>query len=275
VNGGGRILIVVLVVGALLGVYVWSRQHRPPPPPPVVAPVAAPAPKPPPPPDVAPEPAIRHPIEAAGGKGLPALDDADGYVRNALGELLGRKALSLLALDGFVRRFVATVDNLGREAAPARLWPVNPTPGVFKAETDAGGAIAAQNAQRYAPLVALAEAMDTRRAVALYVRLYPLCQQAYEELGYPGKYFNDRLVEVIDDLLATPDVPVPIKVRAVKANAPGVPTLYQFEDPALEALPAGRKVLLRVGADNARRLKAKLADVRGQIARKSLPSSHR
>jgi hypothetical protein len=274
VSGGARVVIGVLVVAAIAGAYVWSRQ-RPAPPPPIAAPVPEPAPPRRAPPDAAPEPAIKHPIEAGGGKGLPGLDDADGYVRNALGELLGRKALSLLALDGFVRRFVATVDNLGREAAPARLWPVNPTAGVFKAEADAGGAIAAQNAQRYAPLAALAEAVETRRAVALYVRLYPLFQQAYEELGYPGKYFNDRLVEVIDDLLATPEVTGPIKVRAVKASAPGVPTLYQFEDPALEALPAGRKILLRVGADNARRFKAKLAEVRGQIVRKPLPSSRR
>ena len=39
----------------------------------------------------------------------------------------------------------------------------------------------------------------------VYERLYPLFQQAYEDLGYPGKYFNDRLVEVIDHLLQTPE----------------------------------------------------------------------
>jgi len=37
-----------------------------------------------------------------------------------------------------------------------------------------------------------------------------LFQQSYEDLGYPGQYFNDRLVEVIDDMLKTPDVQGPI-----------------------------------------------------------------
>lgn len=27
-----------------------------------------------------------------------------------------------------------------------------------------------------------------------YVRLYPLFQKAYVELGYPNGYFNDRLI---------------------------------------------------------------------------------
>ena len=38
----------------------------------------------------------------------------------------------------------------------------------------------------------------------MYKQYYPLFQQAYVDLGYPEGYFNDRLVEVIDHLLATP-----------------------------------------------------------------------
>ena len=51
--------------------------------------------------------------------------------RAVLTDLVGRKAaLSLLQLDDFPRRFVATVDNLGGARAPARLWPVVPAAGV-------------------------------------------------------------------------------------------------------------------------------------------------
>jgi len=39
-----------------------------------------------------------------------------------------------------------------------------------------------------------------RRAVCEVV---PQLQQAYEDIGYPNRYFNDRLVDVIDQLLAT------------------------------------------------------------------------
>ena len=63
------------------------------------------------------------------------------------------------------------------------------------------------NSQRYVALVLLAESVDAAAVAAAYRRMYPLFQQAYEELGYPGRYFNDRLVEVIDHLLATPPAP--------------------------------------------------------------------
>ena len=43
-------------------------------------------------------------------------------------------------------------------------------------------------------------------------------------------------------------------------------TRYEFADPQLEALPAGSKMLLRMGSENAQRLKAKLRTFRSAIA---------
>ena len=79
-------------------------------------------------------------------------------------------------------------------------------------------AIGARNGERYAPFVRFVDGIDARRAVALYLRVYPLLQQAYEDLGYPGKYFNDRVVEVIDNLLATPTPAGPIAVKRFVAD---------------------------------------------------------
>ena len=269
-----RIVIIIAVVGAAgLGGYLWwHHQQRPAVPAP--APVAAPAPRPPappPPPPPAPaEPAIRHPV-ASGRDKLPGLDDSDGYIKNALLELLGKKsALSFLVLDGFARRFVATVNNLATDNAASQSWPVNRTAGRFEVDGPAGSnVIASQNAARYQPFVDFVAGIDSRRAVALYVRLYPLLQRAYEDLGFPGKYFNDRVIEVIDNLLATPDVAGPIKVKTVAADGtpvpPGPGRLYIFDDPALESATVGQKILLRVGPDNARKLKAKLSEVRERL----------
>jgi Protein of unknown function (DUF3014) len=123
---------------------------------------------------------------------------------------------------------------------------------------------------RYAPFVALVESVDTGRAVALYQRLYPLFQGAYESLGYPGKYFNNRLVAVIDLLLEAPEPSGALKVELpdikgpLKLTRPWV--LYRFSDPALEGLSSGQKILLRVGRENEKRLKSKLAEVRKLIA---------
>lgn len=60
----------------------------------------------------------------------PALTN-DG-ISAGLDELLGRPAvLRFLQPQDFARRVVATVDNLGRERATSKLWPVNPAEGRF------------------------------------------------------------------------------------------------------------------------------------------------
>lgn len=45
------------------------------------------------------------------------------------------------------------------------------------------------------------------------------------------------------------------------------PRRFAATDPALESLTAGQKILVRAGPVNARRLKAKLAQFRGQVAK--------
>jgi hypothetical protein len=265
---GGVIGFVVLLVAAG-GIFWWRQSHRPAPVPPApapppLAPPSAPAPPPPP------APAIRNPVPASAPGGLPSLDNSDGYVKKALVDLVGRKAVStFLRLEGALRRFVATLNNLATDGATADLWPVDTTPGRFETEIRDGATVAtARNAERYAPFVRFAAGIDTGRAVAMYVRLYPLLQRAYEDLGYPGEYLNDRVVTVIDNLLATPNVSGPIRVKRVGRDGGmgGGAGLYLFEDSALEAATAGQKILLRMGTENRAKLIAKLTEIRAQIA---------
>jgi len=219
-------------------------------------------------------PAIRFPVEpadATSAAGAP-LD-----VTVALTGLFGRDAVqSLFQLDDFPRRVVATVDNLGRSQAGARLRPLRPAAGRFAVEPSGGGdAIAADNGARYTPYVLLLENVDLRRAVAVYAQLYPSFQRAYEDLGYPHGYFNDRLVEVIDVLLATParDAPLAVHLPSMAgAPPPARPwVLYEFDDPELQALPAGQKLLLRMGPVNERRIQARLAELRRLLTARPAP----
>ena len=216
-----------------------------------------------------------HPIgpEAAGDEPPLApvhnLDDADPLMREQLAQLLSRRdVLDFFQLDGVVRRIVVTVDNLGRPQAPARIWPVNPTPGRFTTDKRADGieTIHPDNSRRYAPWVRMIESVDVERAFQAYRRLYPLFQQAYEELGYPGRYFNDRLVQVLDLLIATPVHDEPLAVTLVEVKGP-VRSLrpwvrYEFADPALASLSAGQRMLLRMGPDHQRRLQARMQEIR-------------
>lgn len=214
-------------------------------------------------------PAIRHPLAPS------ALPLRAGDIGAALDSLLGRESVaSFLQIDEFPRRVVATVDNLGRSHAPSMLWPVHPTADRFTvAELDSGPVIGAENAGRYVPFVSLVEAVDAGRAADLYLRMYPLMQRAYEQLGYPNQYFNDRLIAVIDLLLATPEPEYPVKLHLTQVRGPVVPlrpwVRYEFADPALESLSAGQKMLLRVGPVNERRLKDKLAEFRRELVRRA------
>jgi hypothetical protein len=201
------------------------------------------------------EPRILNPIE-------PAADDGTGMsAADRIAALVGAPRFeSLFISDDIVRRIVVTVDNLTRPKVAAQLLPAKPPAGSF---VSAGGedrpVLDAANFARYAPWIELVDSLDPDAAFDLYRRLYPQFQAAYENLGNPDGYFNDRVIEVIDHLLATPEPPVTIAL-----TRPNV--LYQFADPALEAQSAGRKLLLRMGPANAARVKMKLRDMRDRIA---------
>jgi hypothetical protein len=278
ISRGAMAAAAVLIVLALGGGWYWWQQRKPavPPMPTAVTEPAPVATAPTPPPQAASEPAIQHPIEeplAAAAEAPRTLDQSEGVIVQALSALLGSNpGASMVRRDDFVRRSVATIDNLGRAHAAPRLWPVNPMAGKFSIEPADGKEVISQaNSVRYSAFVAFAESLDSARAVALYKQNYALFQTAYKELGYPSGYFNDRLVAVIDQLLATPEPtgPLAVKLTEVKGEVASTQpwTRYEFADPQLEALPAGQKALLRMGPENSRKLKAKLREFRAAIAK--------
>lgn len=204
---------------------------------------------------------------------LPELDASDAAMAGVLASLAGPQPMqALVRSDRFVRRFVATVDNLSRPRASAMLWPVHPTGERFTVQelaTEGGAAIAQANSARYAAAVALLQGLDAAELARSYRQHYPLFQQAYEELGYPQAYFNDRLVAVIDHLLQAPEPQAPrVRLMPVRGQVPSLQpwVRYEFEDPQLEALSAGQKILVRIGPEHARLVKAKLRALRAEIA---------
>jgi len=249
---------VVAAVVALGGWYWYSgRVHAPEEAPPIHA--AAPQPA------ASTEPSISHPIpgQAAGPAALPALNDSDPVVRDSLVGVFGRGPVEqFLVPQSIVRHIVVTVDNLPRRKVAVELRPVKPTGG--QTMTTGQGemtTLSEANFERYAPLARVVQGTDVKALAVVYENLYPLFQQAYEDLGYPGKYFNDRLVEVIDHLLQTPEVPAPIPLVQPKV-------FWEYADASLENRSAGQKLLIRMGPQNARIIKAKLRELRAEIVKK-------
>ncbi|PKO91202.1 MAG: DUF3014 domain-containing protein [Betaproteobacteria bacterium HGW-Betaproteobacteria-10] len=216
------------------------------------------------------EPLVRYPIEVAAvaveKPTLPELDNSDSALGTALTKLFGKKTFrAYFYPDKMIRRFVATIDNLPRHEAPAQMMPVKPVGGSFLVKrSETGSTVDPANDRRYLRYLNVMSSADVRQLVDLYIGLYPVFQQAYRELGYPKGYFNDRLIEALDDLLATPELAPPLVLQQPKV-------LYQFADPALESRSAGQKIMLRLGADNMARAKAVLKAIRTEVLSRSSP----
>jgi hypothetical protein len=257
------LIAVALVIVGGLAYWFWSqgREVPPAPPPPPPAPVLAP---PPSPPDAAVEPKIQHPMSRTRGAGkqLPGLDESDQAMRDGLSGLLGARRLAeFVLMEGLIRRIVATVDSLAREQVASDSWPLRPVSGELVVD-EAGGVVSLspRNAARYESRLRLAESVKPAKLVDLYAYFYPLFEKAYKELGYPKGYFNDRLIDVIDHLLATPEATQPIRL-----TQPGV--RYHFADPDLQMRSAGQKILLRMSPPQATRVKAVLRKIRAEVVR--------
>lgn len=254
-------IVLGLLLVTLLVVFFWPKKTSPPPSiselgqPPVARPQA--------------EPKIRYPLpetpsptaEAPTIPPLPALGESDFFTSDLLMQLFGEPAWKqLLASQHFIRRLVLIIDALPRKDLPMQHLPVRSPPGSFQTAGKPGAEIIATvNFGRYAAYVSLAEAVPPQRLAEVYLRIYPLLEQAYRELGHPDGYFHDRMIEVLDHLLATPQVKGPIPV-VEHVNR------YRYADPQLESLSAGQKILLRMGPENARRVKDVLKQLRDHLA---------
>lgn len=252
-NKGLWLLVLIAAIGAA-GYFYWRQTGKQPPAAPPAPPVAErPAAEPPP-------AGPQHPVPESEKVALPALDESDATLVVALSGVIGQKPVaSFFHITGMVRRFVGAVDNLPREKVAQKLMPLKPTAGRFAVSGEGDNAVLSpENYGRYAPAMKVLEAADARKLVAVYAHFYPLFQQAYAELGYPNAYFNDRLVQVIDHLLAAPAARAPVRLVRPKV-------MYQYADPELESLSAGHKIMVRIGPENAEKVKSKLRELRAEL----------
>lgn len=195
-----------------------------------------------------------EPIE----KPLPELHKSDNAFKFAIESLLNPKqAKKIFYFRGLVHRFVVTVNSLTEKKLPTKYRLTRPPPAYFRVDVDELGNIYLnpKNYLRYTRYIQVLDALDMEQFVELYVRYYPLIQEAYDELGYQNRYFNDRFIDVIDHLLDTPMIEG--KIRLLQPSV-----YYTFADPELQALSYGQRMLLRIGPDNAAFAKTKLKELR-------------
>lgn len=256
------IVILILLLVCLAVVFFWPGKSSEPP---SISELGIPPTAP-----LKTEPEIRYPLPEAQAPlpgeevptvpPLPALGESDAFTKDLLTQLFGESARKQLpAPQQFIRRLVLIIDALPQKGLPRQHLPVHPPEGRFETTTIEGAeVIASANFGRYTPYVELAEAVPADRLAKAYLRIYPLMEEAFREMGYPNSYFHDRMIAVLDHLLVTPEVKEPIPlVKHV--------TQYRYADPKLESLSAGQKILIRMGSKNAGRVKSVLQKLRKQL----------
>lgn len=205
---------------------------------------------------------------------LPMLADSDPVVLENLEQMVGEPAvIRYVVNDNVISRVVATVDTLGSRQIPGVVQVVNGPATSFAASpneqpdrvirNEEGDEIpqfimSPANDERYTPYVELFEAVDSGEWVKIYQDYYPLFLEAYRQMGYAEGSFNDRLIVIIDELLAAPEVSDPVGLLKPEAY-------FLFTDPELESLTAGQKIMLRMGTQNAARVKEKLREIRALL----------
>jgi hypothetical protein len=153
-----------------------------------------------------------------------------------------------------------------RDRLNSHALPINRVPGDFVTATQGDQVfIADNNSARYTPYIDAFASADTESMVKLYQRWYPLFQQAYRDLGDPDAYFNDRLIVVIDHMLAAPDADPPVALVKPKS-------MWEYADPALQSASIGHRLMMRIGPAHAARVKAKLMDLRNGITAMEKPA---
>lgn len=244
----GVIAVVLVVVALGLLWWLFGRIGEPAPEPPAVEPGPAP---------VGPE-TTRMP--GAEPEPLPPLEASDALARDVLvGAGVGDGGLAAsLEQEHLIRRFVAAVAAVAQGKSPRPQIGFLEPGDSFRAQSTADGLVVdPRSFARYEPVVAAIGALDTGFLVAEYVRLEPLFQAAYAELGVEGP-FRTVLLQAMDLLLATP-VPAPPMYLEDRVE------VYVYADPALQELAPAQKHLLRLGPENQRIVQTRLRDLRAAL----------
>lgn len=268
--------LVILVVLALAAWYVLNTRQATVEEAVVQAPVVEQAPEVVEQPSAEPEPVVVEPVvePVAEEPPLPALADSDPLAIETLTGLVGEESVQqVIVSEDVIPRWVATVDALSSRQVPGPIKAVEGPGGDFEATAhddpervilnETGDPVPQYvldpaNFPRYTPYVEMLEAADTGQILSAYRRHQPLFEEAFRQLGYPEGDFDTRLKAVIDELLATPEVTAPVLL--IKPEA-----YYLYADESLESLSAGQKALIRMGPDNAARVKVKLTEIRAAL----------
>ncbi|MCL1050015.1 DUF3014 domain-containing protein [Shewanella abyssi] len=184
---------------------------------------------------------------------LPALADSDPYIhQKAIDVADGMAIESLLIEDNVVRQFVVFIDNLAQGELARKVSPLKAPISAFTVSEIANKTyVDPDSYHRYDLYADFLASLNEQELAKTYKEMTPLLSEAFSELGYNSTSFDDRMQQAIGIMLDAPIIEQPIELDGVSVN-------YQFVDPTLEALPNAQKLMVRMGPENARKVKSAL-----------------
>jgi hypothetical protein len=184
------------------------------------------------------------------------LNNSDNKIRELAKRISSHPLfISWLNQEDLIRRFTVVVDNIANGESPRPHLQFLAPKGKFKAIKKKGKIfISPESYRRYNFIADVIASLDTKVCAEIYRIVKPLIQQAYKELGYPEKDFDETLKEAIIELLKTPIIEGEIELREKVVT-------YKIADPKLEELSPAQKHLLRMGTENVLKIQDKLRDL--------------
>ncbi|MFB2650886.1 DUF3014 domain-containing protein [Shewanella mangrovisoli] len=192
---------------------------------------------------------------------VPSLPESDAFVhQKALAIIKNNVVGSSLVNQDLARQFVVFVDNLAQGDLARKVSPVKGPEKLFTvSEITSKVYLNPESYHRYDAYATVIASMDEQTLMHTYKQLTPLFDEAFAELGYSNAKFNDRMLQAIKIMLAAPIIEEPIELSSISVN-------YRFVDPNLEALPSAQKLMIRMGPENTRKVKAALRKLENQLA---------
>ena len=192
---------------------------------------------------------------------VPNLPESDAFVHQKALALISNNVVgSSLVTQDLIRQFVVFVDNLAQGELTRKVSPIKGPEKLFTvAEITNKVYLNPESYHRYDAYATVIANMDEQSLMHTYKQLTPLFDEAFAELGYSNAKFNDRMLQAIKVMLAAPIIEEPIELSSISVN-------YRFVDPNLEALPGAQKLLVRMGPENTRKVKAALRKMESQLA---------
>ncbi len=235
--------IAALLLGGIVGGYLYLRRESSAPASTQARPAAAPLTQP-----------------AAEQIALPPLDASDALVRELVARLSSHPTVAAwLTTDGLIMNFVVVTTRIAEGQTPAsELKVVGPVPAFSIRKSRDRVYIDPSSYRRYDRYAEAVGALDARGTARLYETLKPRVVEAHRRFGTADSEAERTLERAIIELLR-----VPVVEGDVALEQQGIG--YAFADPRLEELSPAQKQLLRMGPENVRTIQGKLREIATQL----------